>query len=85
MKFHSFHGNPSWVLKNEGVWGSANEQFGAHEKLSWVGGSRGVQGTLNWPPGNTIHVNLRKHDLIDLICNFIHIYQSRVRLLLPYI
>ena len=39
MKFHSFHGNPSWILKNEGVWGSANEQFGTHEKLTWVGGA----------------------------------------------
>ena len=40
--------------------------------------SRGVQCTLNWPPGNTIDVNLRKHDPIDLIYNFIHIYQLRV-------
>ena len=41
MKFHGFpHGNPSWILKNEGVWGSPKEQFGIHEKLSWVGEGR---------------------------------------------
>ena len=61
MKFHGFHGNPLWILKNECVWGSPNEQFVAHEKVSWGGGG-GMQGTLNLPPGNTIHVNLRKHD-----------------------
>ena len=21
MKVHGFHGNPSWILKKEGVWG----------------------------------------------------------------
>ena len=42
-----------------------------------------MQGTLNWPLGNTIYVNLSKHDPIDLICIFIHIYQFKVRLLLP--
>ena len=48
--------------------GSPNEQFGAHEIMSWGGGwVTGVQGTLNWPLGNTIYVNLRKHDPIDLI------------------
>ena len=45
MKVHGFHGNPSWILKNEGVWGSQKEQFGAHEKLSWGGG---VHGTLHY-------------------------------------
>ena len=50
MKCHGFHGNPSWVMKNESVWGSPKEQFGAHEKLPWDvgGGGRGVQGTLNY-------------------------------------
>ena len=41
-----------------------------------------MQGTLNWHSGNTIRVNLSKHDPIGLICNFIQII--RVRLLLPY-
>ena len=40
-----------------------------------------MQGTLNWPGGNNIHVNLRRHDPIDLKCNFIPIYQFRVILL----
>ena len=39
---------------------------------------------IKFAQGNTIHVNLRKHDRIDLICNFIHIYQFMVRLLIPY-
>ena len=39
--------------------------------------SRGVQCTPYWRPGNTIDVNLRKHAPIDLIYNFIHIYQFR--------
>ena len=34
-------------MKNEGVWGSPKEQFGAHENLSWNVGE-GVQGTLNY-------------------------------------
>ena len=42
MKCHGFHGNPSWIMKNEGVWGSPKEQFGAHERLPWdVGGGGG--------------------------------------------
>ena len=31
MKCHGFHANPPLILKNDGVWGSANEQFDAHE------------------------------------------------------
>ena len=83
MKFHSFHGNPSWILKNKGVWGLLMNNL-VLIKIVLGRGSKGVQGMLNWPPGNTIHVNLRKHDPIGLICNFIHIYQFRARLLLPY-
>ena len=62
-----------------GCLGSPNDQFGAHEKNpGWGGGGRGVQGTLNWPLGKILYVNLRKHDPIDLVYNFIHIYQVRV-------
>ena len=43
------------------------------ETLSWGGGRYAKSA-----PGNTIHVNLRKRDLIDLIYNFIHIYQFKV-------
>ena len=53
-------------LRRMGVFGDANEQFGAHEKLS---------------PTSTIYVNCMKHDPIALIYNFtlakallIHIY-----------
>ena len=65
------------------VFGSANDNL-AFMKIVLGRCSRGVQGTLNWLPGNTIHINLRKHDPIGFICSFIHIYQFRVRLLLPY-
>ena len=50
MKFHSLYGNHSWILKNEGVWGSRNEQFGAHEKLSW-GGKQGRAMYAKLAPG----------------------------------
>ena len=39
MKCHGFNGNRSWIMKNEGVWGSPKEQLDTRENLSWdVGG-----------------------------------------------
>ena len=41
MKYHGFNGNPSWIMKNEGVWGSPKEQLDTHENLSWDVGGEG--------------------------------------------
>ena len=46
-EIHGFHGNSSWILNNEGVWGLLMNNLALMKNWPGMGGDRGVQGTLN--------------------------------------